>query len=215
MAEDILRKEALPATTPRYQYQGIEQCLRCFELELERYRRDGQRGDSYVIFDHVDDRSFWESWDDSVESLLLHSFVSYNFISHTIILQMVTPMRETANHAFSEIFALWHRRQENRLFPRGRTTVAGLTREKSPDSCWTTSVQVPGRDTKWPTVVIEAGWSEPIGKLEQDVLFWLRESEQQVKVALTINVTRRGSITIQQWSLNTACRSPIKPVKPV
>jgi hypothetical protein len=26
--------------------------------------------------------------------------------------------------------------------------------------------------------VAEAGWSELIGKLEQDVLFWLRESQQ-------------------------------------
>jgi hypothetical protein len=152
MAEDILREEALPATTPRYQYQGIEQCLRCFELELERYNRDGQRGDSYVIFDHVDDRSFRELEDDSVDSLLLHSFVTYNFISHTIIFKMRSHLHEAVSHAFSEIFAFWHRHQESRLLPKGGPDVAGLTRNKAPDCCWTTSVQVPGRDpNKWLT----------------------------------------------------------------
>ena len=42
----------------------------------------------------------------------------------------------------------------------------------------------------------------------------IRESEQQVKVALTIQVTRRGSITIQQWVLDqTARRSSVKPIQ--
>src|SRR4051812_36264863 len=39
----------------------------------------------------------------------------------------------------------------------------------------------------------------------------IRESEQLVKVALTIQVTRRGSIAIQQWVLDqTARRSSVK-----
>jgi hypothetical protein len=65
-------------------------------------------------------------------------------------------------------------------------------------------------------VADEVGWSELIGKLEKDALFWLQQSQQQVKVALTINLTRRGSITIQQWALNpTPRRSPIKPVQTI
>jgi hypothetical protein len=44
---------------------------------------------------------------------------------------------------------------------------------------------------EWPTIVVEAGWPELIGKLEQDIL--LRESQQQGKVALTINITQRWS----------------------
>lgn len=92
MADDILRKEGLPATIPRYQYQGVKQCLRCFELELERYDRDGQHGDClFVIFDHVDNRSFQECFEnDSAESLLVHSLVTYNFISHTNVPTITT-----------------------------------------------------------------------------------------------------------------------------
>jgi hypothetical protein len=215
MAEDILREEGLP-TAPRYQYQGKKQCLRCFQFELERYNRDGQPGDCpYVIFDHVDDRSFQECFDeDSVDSLFKHSLVTYNFISHTVVLKMPTLMHEVAHRAFSDIFSAWHRGQEGRLLPVGGATVEGTTKEKCPDSSWTTSVYIPGRDVKWPTILVEAGWSESMAKLKQDVLFWLLESEQQVKVALTIHITRRGSITIQQWKLyQTARGSSVKPIQ--
>jgi hypothetical protein len=216
MADDILREEGLPATTPRYQYQGVKQCLRCFELELERYDREGQHGDGlYVIFDHVDDRSFQECFeDDSAESLLVDSLATYNFISHTIVLKIPpSDVHEAAHRAFSEIFSTWHRGQESRLVPTGDAEVEGFTRKKKPDSSWKTSIHIPGRDVKWPTILVEAGWSEPMAKLKQDILFWLRESEQQVKVALTIQVTRRESVTIKQWVLDETTRSSVKPIQ--
>ncbi|KAJ6029452.1 hypothetical protein N7499_000600 [Penicillium canescens] len=122
-------------------------------------------------------------------------------------------VHEAAHRAFSEIFSAWHRGQESRLIPTGGATVKGFTRKKHPDSSWKTSVHIPGRDMKWPTILIEAGWSESIAKLKQDTLFWLRESEQQVKVALTIQVTRRGSVTIQQWVLDETARSSVKPIQ--
>ncbi|KAJ5192636.1 hypothetical protein N7449_008778 [Penicillium cf. viridicatum] len=53
-----------------------------------------------------------------------------------------------------------------------------------------------------------------MARLKQDVLFWLRDSEQQVKIALTIHITRRGNITIQQWILDqTASRTSVKPIQ--
>ncbi|CAG8004173.1 unnamed protein product [Penicillium salamii] len=145
-------------------------------------------------------------------SLLVHSLVTYNFTSHTVVLKIRSPVHEAAHRAFSEIFSNWHRSQESRLIPTGGATIEGSTRNQSPDSCWKTSVYVPGRDVKWPTILVEAGWSGSMAKLKQDILFWLRGSEEQVRVALTIEVDRRGSITIQQWILdNTASRSSVKP----
>ncbi|KAJ5988247.1 hypothetical protein N7481_003457 [Penicillium waksmanii] len=216
MAENILREEGLPATTPRYQFQGKIDCLRCFELELGRYYRDGQPSDyRYVIFDHVDELAFQECFeDDSAERLLMHSLVTYNFISHVIVLKMITPMHEAVHRAFSEIFGTWYRGQEGRLMPQGGAGIEGFTRKKSPDSSWNTTVLTPGRNRKWPTIIVEAGWTESMGKLKEDVLFWLRDSEQQVKVALTMNITRRGSITIQQWSsIQTAHKASVKPTQ--
>ncbi|KAJ6089790.1 hypothetical protein N7467_005006 [Penicillium canescens] len=122
-------------------------------------------------------------------------------------------VHEVAHGAFSAIFSTWFRGQESRLLPTGGAEVEGSTRKKKPDYSWTTSTHIPGRDVKWPTIVVEAGWSEPMAKLKQDILFWLRESGQQVKVALTIQVTRRGSVTIQQWVLDETARSPVKPMQ--
>lgn len=216
MAEDILIEEGLPATTPRYQFQGIKQCLRCFELELERYNRDGQPSDhSYIIFDHVDERSYQKYFeDDSGESLIVHSLVTYNFISHVIVLKMPTTAHEAAHRAFSEIFSAWHRSQEGRLFPMGGATIEGFTRKKCPDSSWTTSIHTSERENKWPTILIESGWSDSRAKLSRDVLFWLTESDQQVRVALTMKVTHKGKITIDRWTLDeTAGRTSVHPTQ--
>ncbi|KAJ5780437.1 hypothetical protein N7457_005597 [Penicillium paradoxum] len=204
MAEGILREEGLPATTPRYQYQGVEQCLRCFELELDHYNRKGQPGDySYIIFDNVDERSFQRCFEDeSPERHLMHSLVTYILASHTAILKMPTAMHSVAHGAFGDIFATWHRGQQSRLLAMRNTTVEGPTRKKCPDSSWKTPVHVFGRDAKWPTILVEAGWSDSSRKLQQDVLLWLRESEQQVKVVLTIKVTPEGKITVERWKLN-------------
>lgn len=123
-------------------------------------------------------------------------------------------MHEAAHRAFSAIFVTWHRGQKSRLLPRGGATVEGLTRKKCPDSSWTTSIHTPGREVKWPTILVEAGWSDSKAKLKQDVLFWLHESEPQVKVALTIKVTRNGNITIERWRLNQKNRgTSVEPIQ--
>lgn len=205
MADNILREEGLPATTPRYQYQDIKQCLECFEHELDRYIRDGQPANSsYIIFDDVDERSFLECFeDDSGEDLLTHSLVTYYFTSLVVVVKMPTPMHGAVEHTFSEIFCLWHNAQESRLLPARGTTVEGSTRRKTPDTSWRSSIKPPGRDSRWPTIIVQVGWSETKAKLREDVRFWLCESNQQVNVALTIQVTKKGNITIEKWELNT------------
>lgn len=60
-----MAEEGLPATTPIYQYQGIEQCLRSFELEIERCDREGHRR-GYVVISDVDEHSFRECFEERV-----------------------------------------------------------------------------------------------------------------------------------------------------
>jgi hypothetical protein len=215
MAQYTLKEEGLPPTTSRYKYQDIEQCLKCFEFELERYNRHGQPADySYIIFDNVDELSFQECFE-SEGSLLSHSFVTYNFTSLATVVILPTTMHEVAHRSFGEIFAAWSRGQESRLVPIGRATVESSTRRKCPASSWKSSIKVLGRDSKWPTIIIEVGWSESEAKLKEDILFWLRESNHQVKVALTINVTKEGRIVIEQWELDpiTGGISAIQAIK--
>lgn len=124
---------------------------------------------------------------------------------------MVTAIHEAVHRAFSEIFSACHGGQEIHLLFRGSVSVEGSTGKKCPDSCWTTSVHITGRDAKWLIILVKAGWSEIMAKAKQDVWFWLRESEEQVKVALTVKVTRRVSIKIYCLMLDeTACKSSVK-----
>lgn len=69
--------------------------------------------------------------------------------------------------------------------------------------CQTTSIPIHERDNKWLTIVVEA---------ECFVLAQSRdESDEHVKVALTIKVTPRVNVTIQQRILDkSACRTSVK-----
>ncbi|KAJ6180559.1 hypothetical protein N7519_011020 [Penicillium mononematosum] len=128
---------------------------------------------------------------------------------------MPTPMHEAAWHTFSEIFGLWHNAQESRLLPAGGGTVEGSTRRKTPDTSWRSSIKPPRRDSRWPTIVADVGWSETWAKLREDARFWLCESNQQVNVALTIKVTKKGNITIEKWDVttNTGGVEPIQTMR--
>ncbi|VUC20947.1 unnamed protein product [Clonostachys rosea] len=61
----------------------------------------------------------------------------------------------------------------------------------------------PGRDSsrRWPTIVIEAGYSQSLPQLREDMLWWFRESNHQVKVVLLVKMYRGPlrKITIEHW----------------
>jgi hypothetical protein len=58
------------------------------------------------------------------------------------------------------------------------------------------------READWPTIVIEAGWSESIRKLRLDAGFWLEDSGGDVKIVLLISICRRRGarrMVIEKW----------------
>ena len=217
-----MAEEDLPATTPRFQYQGIRQCLRSFQLEEERHDKAGNPG-GYVIVYNVDGRSFLECFVNSEESVLTHAWKTYNFTSYTVILKMSSKIHEVAITAFSFLVDGWSRQAETLLLTTLKAQIQGLSRNKRPDCSWKPAVEVGGQDRHWPTVILEVGWTEIRSKLEQDMLFWLQESGA-VNVALTMKVEgitvdgkgvkREANITIQQWVLRETRRGPsLKPVQ--
>ncbi|KAJ5684654.1 uncharacterized protein N7477_000999 [Penicillium maclennaniae] len=188
MAEAIMAEEGLPETTPLYRFQGMEHCVRSFELEIDRFETEGQ-GCGYVVFTHVDDRAFGECFEESREKLLMHACKTYNFTTHFVVLRMPSRMHERAHRAFSAIFDTWQRGQSNRLESMGGAEqFLGRNPEEE-------------KDPEWPTIVVEVGWTEATPALMKDCLFWLRESGEEVRVALSFKVYVSGQITIQQWSL--------------
>lgn len=54
---------------------------------------------------------------------------------------------------------------------------------------------------KWPTLVIEAGDSETLAGLRDDMDWWFRHSNHQVKIVILVKLERReGTITIEKWT---------------
>jgi hypothetical protein len=56
------------------------------------------------------------------------------------------------------------------------------------------------RMADWPTIVIQAGWSESLRKLQVDAGFWLEDSGEEVKIVLLFSISRRArTIIIEKW----------------
>ncbi len=61
---------------------------------------------------------------------------------------------------------------------------------------------IPERETKdsWPTLVVEAGVSEPLGELHRDMQWWFSASDHQVKIVLLAKCERtRREIILEKW----------------
>jgi hypothetical protein len=192
-------EDIFPSTTPRYRYEGIQQCLQILEQEQERLDREG-RCDPYLIVNAIDERSFLEL---GSERDLRKSCEAYDHSSHQVLINIaVSSEHAVAGGTFNTIFTIWaHNVINTPLLNTGRRSVRGQTRTKNADLSWTLRDPPGGRSLKWPTLAVEVAFSEPRRKVEQDADFWLRQSGGEVKAVLSITVHRHGKITIEKWDL--------------
>ncbi len=66
----------------------------------------------------------------------------------------------------------------------------------------TTGSPIPARDGRrnWPTLVIEAGDTESLGRLRIDMHWWFNASQHQVKIVLLLKLDRhRHKIILEKW----------------
>ncbi|KAJ5817361.1 hypothetical protein N7447_009594 [Penicillium robsamsonii] len=87
---------------------------------------------------------------------------------------------EVAITAFDGIFRDWKGIGDER-YPLISTATQSVRSSagkfKSPDFSWTPMHS--GRDTEWPSIVLESIWSEPRAKAANDMRFWLTQSAGQ------------------------------------
>jgi hypothetical protein len=208
-----MSEDYLPASTPRHQYQGKEQCLSIIEEEQDRY--EGGRN-PYVLFLDVDERSFLELAN-SQENLLLHSCVSYNFASHTLLLRMESFAHSSAASTFSGLIQTWGFQQQDILVNKStgsyRGAVGSQPQSKKGDFTFQPDQTPAGRGEKWPTLVGEAAFSETRRQLEHDMQWWHTQGNGDVNVVLSITVHRRGKITIEKWDPPAPGANPLPTQK--
>ena len=196
--------DGLPSGTPRYKYEGIQQCLRI--IEQERYEREASRDldllNPYLVID-IDERSFLECFVNSGENLLTLSWEIYDHSSHFTILKMESGPHSVAAGTFNLIFGIWARGvRDNLIMPTNTKTIHSGAITKRADISWTPFFPAAGRSANWPTFVGEVAYSQTRQSFLQAIEFWLKSSNGDVKTAITIHIRGRGRITIEQWARN-------------
>ena len=88
---------------------------------------------------------------------------------------------------------------EYEFCPLGATTYKTLRISKEGDSAFRPLSMRPHK-TDWPTIVIEAGWSESLARLRRDAHLWLENSGGDVKIVLIFSISRTARrIIVQKW----------------
>ncbi|KGO75932.1 hypothetical protein PITC_058560 [Penicillium italicum] len=209
----------LPPSTNRYIYEGKEQFEEIARLEHHRLEHslrhlqsepfDNSLNISEYFVIIIDPLSFQRDF-----SVKLNVGVRqfYNPTLHILILRMTLPEH-------SEVAGVFHDAVMEALQPMGLNKGAilryggasiniGDGNTKQPDWGWGPRRPPPGVGNR-PSVVLEAGLSEPETKLRNDARMWVNPTRGEANMAITIKVNRRKPmITIQTWEWDSNSQRP-------
>jgi len=133
------------------------------------------------------------------EGVRLTHYVDWDIL----IVKVPTTKHEAAHRRFSTRFTFRAGLMGliDELWDVGAATFKTRRMSKEGDSTFKPLSMRP-RETDWPTIVIESGWSESLKRLRRDARIWLEESRGDVKIVLLISIGRRaraGTMTIEKW----------------
>ncbi|KAJ9220354.1 hypothetical protein DTO169C6_7243 [Paecilomyces variotii] len=195
----------LPPNTKQYEYKGLQNLWSLVSLEQERFRRDKTgKTSQYMLFTNIENETFLHDFDISKHKSSWQLLDSYYPFAQVLLIRMLTYKDHERTHMALVnlmIFKLSSMNGANlELDWTGSADIATPSRTKRADQEVAPQEIPPGRSDQWPSLVIEAGFSESKSKLESDGRWWLVESHGDVKTALTIDVNRRRpEIVIQKW----------------
>lgn len=194
--------EGLPLT--RYPYKGRLQFLNIFYCEFDRLRQDSTGHVSeWILFD-IDEETFNQEFLHSSDREITKSWASFSASENLMLIKITTPEHSHAATALNNelTFALEAMGLHRAIQTFSGTAVRGDKKGKRGDHGWGPLRPPRGRSRKWPAVALEVAVSESQGKLNSDVRFWLRESQGDTKIVLTLRVNRTvPAITIEKWEL--------------
>lgn len=193
----------VPKNTTQYVFEGDDHCSRVLNRELVLLESD-QSGEhsQFVIFSNVNDKTYDRYFAYSKN----HPRGSEHLPRENLALvKMTTPEHASATAEFDNILMekLVDMDRANRKL--ARTPSVGITssiRMKAPDQAYAPKYLPEGRDKKWPTAVIETGYSQSRASLERAIRWWLIESSGGIRLAFLISIRPQiREILFQKWSL--------------
>lgn len=199
--------EGLPSGTNEYQYKDIQDFLRIINAEQELFEsdKDGNRS-QYILFANIDEQKFSTDFIHQPDAESIGHFIdSYYPYTQIILVKMErkphAEAHQTLTKLLTEKLVEMNRAQRGLHYPGG-ALIETPSRKKKADAEFLPRVRPEGRSTKWPSAVIETGYSESNSKLQADARWWLEESAGYVNTAFTIKVQRtRKEVVIQKWGL--------------
>ncbi|KAJ9219519.1 hypothetical protein DTO271D3_747 [Paecilomyces variotii] len=196
-----------PATS-EYQYCGEQHFLEVFDSEYNAFEKDttGRRS-QFFIMSNVGEKTFSETFSSPDPQKRIFSNSSFEYIpDHSLLLvKMRTAVHEQAHEGLNTLivgkFTLMNG-LDLQLQQMGQVSITSNGRTKAADKTYRPKDLPQGRSPLWPTVIIEAGYSEQKAKLADDARWWLLEADGDLKTALTISVhTKRKESTVEKWEL--------------
>ncbi|KAH8690461.1 hypothetical protein BGW36DRAFT_364041 [Talaromyces proteolyticus] len=193
----------LNPNTQQYEYRGKKHFLstRAQELDLFRGDRTGTRS-QYIIYWGIHRDTFCRDFENTEDEFNVESYFPCLGI---ILIKMISPPHEVAHERISSIMTLKlaaMNRMDKNVFETGRSDRTTVQRTKQPDTSYQPKRLPKGRSRQWPTLTIEAGYSESRRKLADDARWWLTASQGDVKAVVTISIgQKQRSITFEKWAL--------------
>ena len=189
----------------RYPYKGAKQFLEFVNMELSRQQEESEASE-WVLFTNVNKQAFSRDFLNSENSILQRCWNSYDSSQHLILVKMtVSRAHEIAAHLFERLLfgCLKSMGLDKRLQTFGSATCKAENGSAKQPDCQFLPKRLPrARTKKWPSVVVETGFSESPSKLMSDARFWLSESNGDVQMVITFKIGRSSpNIVLESWVL--------------
>lgn len=195
--------DSLPYSTSEYEYRGKKRFWDTIDAELNLFMNDkaGVRS-QYVIFSHLDENTFLKD----IDSESFKYFDSYDAHSKILLIKMPTKEHEQMSRKFASglIVKLSCMRDglHDELHEIGAADVDLMSRRKEPDKSFCPATLPPNRSNKFPTLIMEAAFSESKTRLRSNAKLWLVESKGDVEIALIMSTSKtRKEVAFEIWQI--------------
>jgi hypothetical protein len=166
---------------------------------------EGKTYNQYLVVKNIDNLTFEELEKESNRAKLgVPGRFTYWYDYHVLIIKIPTGPHEKSHLVLGRNImfkTLSMGMSEYALEPIGSTRFRGtsnmLTSSKEGDSAYMPSLI---RRDDWPTLVIEAGYSESLTKLRADARWWIDNSHGKVKIVILIHVRPANKqLSFEKW----------------
>ncbi|CRG91211.1 hypothetical protein PISL3812_08259 [Talaromyces islandicus] len=192
----------VPSSTRQVRYTTKAQFEQIYDEQLRLLSADITASRSpFLVFTHINPQVFERDFYTDEKSI----YDSFEHSLQLLVIKIPLTEHERAVREFSRILIRTLASMNDvdlELDLLGSRDRDKASRMKRPDDQFIPKELPPGYSGNWPTLVVEPGWAESRAKLEKDARWWLNSSEGEVKIALTVSVSRtQREIVMECWEL--------------